>query len=300
MTLHGPVYKQSDYAGFWRRTAALLVDALLLLAVFYAASWGWYYLAPDAWITRDAYVRLNIGWYLLAAAYVLGFRFLQNGTPGYRLLGIRYAYALDGRPPWWAVALRSVAAVSLMWLFALDHFWILFDKRHLPPMCDSRYKPRTRDSQPSAAVPHPGMRIEFAVPRGYDPPRFSKGIRTGGSEMADSALTMREIEGGTVVGFPPDTNLDANTVEVVRDDVVAVVERGAGSIVLDFTNVTFASSPAIGLLVTLRLKAARTDHRLLLAGLHENIAGVLHVMQMDKIFELFPSVDAAAQSLRTA
>jgi anti-sigma B factor antagonist len=118
--------------------------------------------------------------------------------------------------------------------------------------------------------------------------------------MADSGLSTLAIEGGVVVGFAPGANLDAHTVELVRDDIIAVVERGTGSIVLDFTNVSFASSPAIGLLVTLRLKAARTDHRLLLAGLHDNIAGVLRVMQMDKIFEIFPNVDAATAALQPA
>ncbi len=106
-------------------------------------------------------------------------------------------------------------------------------------------------------------------------------------------LNTREVAHATVVSFPPDTNLDALAVDDVRGDLTTVVEQTRGAVVIDFEHVRFASSPAIGLLVTLRLKAARTNHRLVLAALGENIAGVLDVMQMTQLFELHPDVATA-------
>jgi uncharacterized RDD family membrane protein YckC len=64
-----------------------------------------------------------------ALVYLIGFRFSMKGTPGYRVVRIRYAYALSGEPAWYSIAFRSVLAIFLMWIFALDHFWILFDRR---------------------------------------------------------------------------------------------------------------------------------------------------------------------------
>jgi uncharacterized RDD family membrane protein YckC len=64
-----------------------------------------------------------------ALIYFFGFRFLTNGTPGYRIVRIRYAYMLSGEPPWMSIAFRSFLAGFLMWVFALDHLWILFDER---------------------------------------------------------------------------------------------------------------------------------------------------------------------------
>ena len=51
-----------------------------------------------------------------------------GGTLGYRIVGIRYAYALGGRPPWYLTMYRSAIAVFLLWTFSLDHLWIAFDK----------------------------------------------------------------------------------------------------------------------------------------------------------------------------
>lgn len=125
----GPCYAPRDYAGFWRRTLALVLDAIFLLLVRAMMFLGWYFGVPGAQEDRASLAWPAIGWWLIALVYLFGFRFTTRGTPGYRLVGIRYAYILAGEPPWQAIALRSLAAILLWWLFALDHFWILFDAR---------------------------------------------------------------------------------------------------------------------------------------------------------------------------
>jgi uncharacterized RDD family membrane protein YckC len=55
-------------------------------------------------------------------------RFTTRGTLGYRVMGIRYAYMLDERPGPGTILLRALAALALMWIFLLDHLWILFDE----------------------------------------------------------------------------------------------------------------------------------------------------------------------------
>ena len=125
----GPVYARGDYAGFIRRTVALVFDAALLIGARLALLWGWYLLAPAPWVTDRAYVWLDCAWLVAAAIYFFGFRFTMRGTPGYRLVGIQYAYMLDGKPPLPWVVLRSLLAGFLMCVFALDHIWIIFDER---------------------------------------------------------------------------------------------------------------------------------------------------------------------------
>jgi uncharacterized RDD family membrane protein YckC len=125
----GPIYATCDYAGFIRRSVALLLDGVILVAAWYVASYGWYYLAPAEWVTQRAYSLISAGWWLLSTVYVLGLRLTLRGTLGYRLVGIQYAYMLDEQPPWTALAFRATLAPVLLWFFALDHFWILVDKR---------------------------------------------------------------------------------------------------------------------------------------------------------------------------
>lgn len=115
--------------------------------------------------------------------------------------------------------------------------------------------------------------------------------------MSATIMSARSVGSAMVIEFAPHTNLDAGTVDTVRERLASAVEEGSGGVVLDFQSVEFASSPAIGMLVTLRLKAARTQRRLLLAGLRENLAGVLEIMQMSQLFEIHKSVDEALAAL---
>ena len=125
----GPIYARSDYAGFIRRTVALIVDAAILVGAWYAAAYLWYDFAPPGWVTQQAYRNIAIGWYLACAGYLFGMRLFVRGTLGYRLVGIQYASMLADRPSWTSLAFRAALAPLLLWFFALDHFWILVDPR---------------------------------------------------------------------------------------------------------------------------------------------------------------------------
>ena len=125
----GPIYDRRDYAGFIRRTTAHVIDAAILFAIFAAVLLGWYGLAPAGWATDTANRWIEAGWCLFSFGYMFGFRFLERGTPGYRIMRIRYVYLFSRKPTRTAIMLRSLSAVFLMWFFALDHFWILFDER---------------------------------------------------------------------------------------------------------------------------------------------------------------------------
>jgi len=125
----GPIYDARDYAGFWRRTLAMAIDGIILFSGFLGTVLAWTIVAPDAWVTEQAYGRIFMSFFILGLLYSLGLRFTPEGTLGYRLVGIRYASMVDGKPPVWRILFRSVAAVALLTTFALDHIWILFDER---------------------------------------------------------------------------------------------------------------------------------------------------------------------------
>jgi len=125
----GPIYTRDAYAGFVRRTLALGIDAVFLVALWILAPWAWYVLAPVSWVTTESYLWVYYVLLLLGLGYLLGFRLTENGTPGYRIMRIRYAYMLSGKPGPSALAFRAVLALFLLWFFALDHLWILFDRR---------------------------------------------------------------------------------------------------------------------------------------------------------------------------
>jgi uncharacterized RDD family membrane protein YckC len=127
--LTGPLYAKEAYAGFFRRALALALDLLILALLYVVVRALWFVLAPAGYYTDTALSYFDIAWTAVSVAYVIGFRFSLYGTPGYRILGIQYAYVIDARPTWSAIAFRSLAAAFLLWFFALDLFWILVDPR---------------------------------------------------------------------------------------------------------------------------------------------------------------------------
>lgn len=120
----GPIYAHDDYAGFVRRTAALAIDAIILTVAWFVLAWGWYYFAPDSWVTRASYVWIYALWGLGSPLYLVGFRLTTAGTLGYRIVGIKYAHMLSSEPSRTSLAFRAVMALFLLWFFALDHLWI--------------------------------------------------------------------------------------------------------------------------------------------------------------------------------
>lgn len=129
----GPVFAREDHAGFVRRTAALALDLVVLCVAHWLMGEALVYFAPDAWYDREGWllaeveVTYTFSFSVLAILYMLGFRLSVHGTPGYRIMRIRYAYALGGRPSILAILYRAGMAVFLMLFFCLDHIWILFD-----------------------------------------------------------------------------------------------------------------------------------------------------------------------------
>ncbi len=133
--LVGPVYAKQDYAGFIRRTVANLLDFVIVyagatmfltsLSISAPASWE----MPDGSFTPQVEAWCQFGVSMAIILYMVGMRLFESGTLGYRIVRIRYAYALDGKPSVVTILYRAVMAVFLLWFFCLDHIWIIFDKR---------------------------------------------------------------------------------------------------------------------------------------------------------------------------
>lgn len=140
--LVGPAYARKDYAGFIRRTAALALDtaivyvvsvvvsiALLLRSIVLLLIVGYDVTEEQMDVLSERMGGFSVGLFIGGwVVYMLGFRLLPAGTPGYRIVGIRYEYMFSERPTILARLFRSVSAVALMLFFAFDHIWILFDE----------------------------------------------------------------------------------------------------------------------------------------------------------------------------
>jgi anti-sigma B factor antagonist len=88
--------------------------------------------------------------------------------------------------------------------------------------------------------------------------------------------------------------MDDSATEQVQKTVPAAAAAKPGQpVVLDLSQVEFVPSLALGTLVSLLKSLRQGGHRLLLAGLHPHVRATLAVTRLDKLFEIYPTVDDA-------
>lgn len=119
-----------EYAGFWIRTLASIVDSILMLVIiipvltliYGQGYWGSASLAAGLWD-----VVLN---YLLPAVAVIIFWVYKSATPGKMAVNISIVDATTGNKPTTRQLIGRYFAyyISMLPLF-LGFFWIAFDKR---------------------------------------------------------------------------------------------------------------------------------------------------------------------------
>ena len=119
-----------EYAGFWVRVGASLIDTLLLLAVIVPlllAIYGKAYLASEAMVQGAWDMVLN---YIFPAVAVIIFWIYRSATPGKMLMDIKIVDAETGGKPSAAQCIGRyfayyVSTIPLM----LGLFWVAFDRR---------------------------------------------------------------------------------------------------------------------------------------------------------------------------
>lgn len=114
--------------------------------------------------------------------------------------------------------------------------------------------------------------------------------------MADekSCLKLNENDGVTVVSFRDASILDALSIQRIGKELYDIVDAlGKKKVVLDFADVRFLSSQALGVLLTMRRKADKTGAKVALAAIRPELFRVFQITNLDKLFSFFDKADDA-------
>lgn len=118
--------------------------------------------------------------------------------------------------------------------------------------------------------------------------------------MTDPMTTTIQ-DGVMIVEFAPDANLDAAFMDTITPRLYKLMEPGEPlRIAIDFSNVAFVSSQALGSFVTLRLKGARSGKSLAICGVPESLAEIFSLTQLDRLYNIYPTRENAVETLRVA
>ncbi len=110
-------------------------------------------------------------------------------------------------------------------------------------------------------------------------------------------LKVEQVAGVTVVHFLDKRILDEPTIQAIAEQLFSLVDdSGKRELLLNFSNVEYLSSAALGKLINLHKKLTGLQGRLAMCHVIPQIYEVFTITKLDRIFKIFPDEDAAMAS----
>lgn len=110
-------------------------------------------------------------------------------------------------------------------------------------------------------------------------------------------LELEEVGDVTVVSFVDKKILDEQNIQIIGEQLFDLVDnQGKKKLLLNFGNVEFLSSAALGKLITLNKKVQGNGGRLVMCKIAKEIMEVFEITKLDKLFKIYPDEQAALQA----
>lgn len=110
-------------------------------------------------------------------------------------------------------------------------------------------------------------------------------------------LEQEEVGDVTVVTFVDKKILDEQNIQIIGDQLFDLVDnQGRKKILLNFGNVEFLSSAALGKLITMNKKAQAAGGKLIMCKIAKEIMEVFEITKLDKLFKIYKDEQAALQA----
>ncbi len=110
-------------------------------------------------------------------------------------------------------------------------------------------------------------------------------------------LEVEHIGDVTVVNFVDRKILDEQNIQVIGDQLFGLVDtEGLRKLLLNFGNVEYLSSAALGKLITLNKKLQGVGGRLILCNIDPQIHEVFEITKLDKFFNIQKEEQTALQA----
>ena len=109
--------------------------------------------------------------------------------------------------------------------------------------------------------------------------------------MPNSAFTVQQVEKFTVIEFRQPSLMDPIELEAIGQSLYRLVDaEDKRKIVLDFEKVTYLSSQAIGIVMTMHKKLASLPHsKLVLCGVGARLMEVIKITRLDRLLTIKPT-----------
>lgn len=113
---------------------------------------------------------------------------------------------------------------------------------------------------------------------------------------AGRRINVEEVGDVTIATFLDKKILDENNIQLIGSQLFALVEEdGRKRIVLDFANVEYLSSAALGKLITMDKKVKGSGGKLRLCAIRPDIYEVFAITKLNKLFDIKDTQEDALQ-----
>jgi anti-sigma B factor antagonist len=110
-------------------------------------------------------------------------------------------------------------------------------------------------------------------------------------------LEVEDIGEVTVVSFTDKKILDEQNIQVIGEQLFSLVDDlGRRKILLNFGNVDYLSSAALGKFITLNKKVAQAGGKLILCNIAPQIYEVFEITKLNRLFKIEKEEQAALQA----
>ena len=110
-------------------------------------------------------------------------------------------------------------------------------------------------------------------------------------------LEVEQIGDVTVVNFIDRKILDEQNIQIIGEQLFSIVDQeGRRKLLLNFSNVEYLSSAALGKLITLNKKLQSVGGRLILCNIDPQIYEVFEITKLDKFFNIQKEEQVALQA----
>jgi anti-sigma B factor antagonist len=117
------------------------------------------------------------------------------------------------------------------------------------------------------------------------------------SQSRRRRLEVEDINDVTVVNFTDKKILDEQNIQIIGEQLFSLVdELGRRKLVLNFSNVEYLSSAALGKFITLNKKVNAAGGRLVLCNIDPQIYEVFEITKLNKLFNIQKEEQAALQA----
>jgi anti-sigma B factor antagonist len=110
-------------------------------------------------------------------------------------------------------------------------------------------------------------------------------------------LEVEDIGDVTVVNFTDKKILDEQNIQIIGEQLFSLVdELGRRKLILNFSNVEYLSSAALGKFITLNKKVNAAQGKLVLCNIDPQIYEVFEITKLNRLFNIQKEEQAALQA----